>query len=225
MPDIQTGQSSSQASVNGATSTPQLPSINPVKDLVAQPRGDGASAELADEGQVSSTTDEQCSPPQEAVAVAAYSTLVTAAVIGGGTPDRLPKLSPKDNSLTARTNGDSNDTSAAPTTHAQEPSELEKRLDAMLKKGGALNNGMKPGAHSGTKGGRKGGRKATSKRGPGGGGGGLSGGRPLGDIVSPRRMQELLLHEDDRTLPYTYYRTAVDGQEPAVHSARPNPPQ
>ena len=49
-------------------------------------------------------------------------------------------------------------------------------------------------------------------------GGVNGGGSPLGDIVSPRRMQELLSHYDDRTLPYTYYRTAVGKEEVSLEN-------
>jgi hypothetical protein len=215
-----TSQPSGAANSSAASSTLHLPSI--YQDKV--PRVDGSSREFTEDDQISKKTEKKLSPG--ALPNGAQSKLNTPTVVNGGsTPDRLPKLNPKEHSLTAGTNSVSDDKAAATSTTAHRPSEFEKRLDEMLKRGGPLDNGMKSRSRSGGKGNRKGGKNANSKRGAGGGGGGGGGKRPLGDIVSPRRMQELLHHEDDRMLPYTYYRTAVNSQEPNIENTNPNTPQ
>ncbi|XP_076460211.1 uncharacterized protein LOC143293168 [Babylonia areolata] len=92
---------------------------------------------------------------------------------------------------------------------------LEKQIEEKLEKDKAQDDGMThvKQQHS---------VRATRgrRRRKGGGGRGVSrvqgGGRPLGDIVSPHRLQELLREEDARTLPHIYYRTSLDGQDSSL---------
>ncbi|KAK7113434.1 uncharacterized protein [Littorina saxatilis] len=105
-------------------------------------------------------------------------------------------------------------TTAATASHngPEPPSPLEIQVEQKLRRG---NSDDLVTSHQGH---QKRGRAHRRRAGGGGRGSGhvsgrsaaaAGGGRPLGDIVSPQRMQELLTHRDDRTLPYTYYRTAV----------------
>ena len=124
------------------------------------------------------------------------------------------------------------------TIGSKEPSSiLEKQVEEKLKRGNSEDDGMKVSGLHNSRPQRRGwgpGRKSGGGSGRGGGGGGCGcgggsghvtsrggaggGGRPLGDIVSPRRMQELLSHHDDRTLPYTYYRTSVGKEEASLEN-------
>ena len=108
---------------------------------------------------------------------------------------------------------------AAPETI--EASTLEKQLEEKLKRDGSVNDGMTtPGPHTHRQRGRR------SRRGERRGGRGGSGaGRPLGDIVSPQRMQELLNQRKEHTLPYTYYRTTLGEEGPPLETADSDSPE
>ena len=130
----------------------------------------------------------------------------------------LPEIVPRDSSTAV--------------TGSEEPSSvLEKQVEEKLKRGSSEDGGMKlSGLHNSK---QRRGRGSERRSGGGGGGsghvmsrGGLKGGgRPLGDIVSPRRLQELLAHQDDRTLPYTYYRTALGKEQAPLENVDTESPE